>query len=126
MKLKDEYLEKLKAQLDVWSADIDVLEAKARRAEAELRIKCEEQVELLKLRREEAKSRFAEIKGSAGEAWLELKKGGDEAWESLRRAFEEARKKFDQPTSSTSEETAATDAPVAEEVNEENKTQEAI
>ena len=126
MKLKDEYLEKLKAQLDVWSAEIDVLEAKARRAEAELRIKCEEQVESLKVKREEAKSRFAEIKGSAGEAWLELKKGGDEAWESLRRAFEEARKKFDQPAPQSSEETVTTDTPAAEEVNEENKTQEAV
>jgi hypothetical protein len=94
MSLKDEYLEKLKLQLDEWSADIDVLEAKARKAEAELRIKYEQQIEALKAKREEAKVRVGEVKESAGEAWQELKKGGDAAWENIRKAFEEARKKF--------------------------------
>ncbi|HEY0268942.1 MAG TPA: hypothetical protein VGC12_06870 [Methyloradius sp.] len=94
MSLKDEYLEKLKAQLDEWSADIDLLEARAKEAEAKVRIKYEEQLIILKAKRDEAKAKIAEIHGSAGDAWQELKKSGDEAWEVLKKGFEEARKKF--------------------------------
>ncbi|MEZ0233274.1 MAG: hypothetical protein ACAH12_10575 [Methylophilaceae bacterium] len=94
MSLKDAYVEKLKAQLDEWSADIDVLEARARQVEADLRIKYESQVETLKLKREEAKLKLAEVQESAGDAWQELKKGGDEAWDAIKKSFEEARKKF--------------------------------
>ncbi|MCB5184535.1 hypothetical protein LG201_04890 [Methylobacillus gramineus] len=94
MSLKDAYVEKLKVQLDEWSADIDVLEAKVRQADAELRIKYDEQVIVLKEKRDEAKVKLAEVQSSAGEAWQELKKGSDEAWETIKHAFAEARKKF--------------------------------
>ncbi|SNR70641.1 hypothetical protein SAMN05192560_0613 [Methylobacillus rhizosphaerae] len=96
MSLKDEYVEKLKAQLDEWSADIDVLDAKVRKTDAELRIKYDEQVSALKLKREEAKVKLAEVQSSAGEAWKELRKGSDEAWESIKSAIAEARKKFNE------------------------------
>lgn len=95
MSARDAYLEKLKAQLDEWSADIDVLEARARKVDADLRVKLNEQLAILRSRRDDAKARLAEIQGSAGDAWQELRKGGDDAWESIRRAFAEARKKFD-------------------------------
>ncbi|CAG0991096.1 hypothetical protein MTYP_02288 [Methylophilaceae bacterium] len=94
MSLKDAYVEKLKAQLDEWSADIDVLEARAKKVDAELRVKCDEQLVVLRSKRDEAKVRLKEIQESAGDAWQELRKGGDEAWESIKHAFIEARKKF--------------------------------
>jgi len=94
MSLKDEYLEKLKAQLDEWSADIDVLEARAKQAEAAARVKYDEQLTILKAKRDEAKAKITEIHSSTGEAWQELKKSGEEAWEVLKKGFEEARKKF--------------------------------
>lgn len=96
MSLKDEYVEKLKAQLDEWSADIDVLEAKVRKADAELRIKYDEQIATLKDKREDAKVKLGEIQSSAGEAWKELKKGSDEAWDAIKHAIAEARKKFNE------------------------------
>lgn len=96
MSLKDEYVEKLKAQLDEWSADIDVLEAKVRKADAELHIKYDEQVIALKQKRDEAKVKLAEIQASAGEAWQELRKGSDDAWDAIKRALAEARKKFNE------------------------------
>lgn len=95
MSAKDAYLEKLKAQLDEWSADIDVLEARARKVDADLRVKINEQLTVLRGRRDDARARLTEIQDSAGDAWQELRKGGDEAWESIKRAFAEARKKFD-------------------------------
>jgi chromosome segregation ATPase len=94
MSRKDEYVEKLKAQLDEWSAEIDVLEARLRQANADLHITYETEVEALKLKRDEAKVRLALVQESAGEAWQELRKGSDEAWESIKKAVAEARKKF--------------------------------
>lgn len=94
MSIKDDYVEKLKAQLDVWSADIDVLEARARQVEADVRLKYEEQITVLKAKREEAKAKLAEVQGAATEAWQEIKKGADEALDIIKKSFEEARKKF--------------------------------
>lgn len=94
MSLKDDYVEKLKAQLDEWSAEIDVLDARLHQVDADLRIKYGEQVDNLRLKRDDAKLKLLELQGSAGDAWQELKKGSDEAWEVIKHAVSEARKKF--------------------------------
>jgi len=94
MSLKDVYIEKLKAQLDEWSADISKLEEKALKAEADLRVKYDQELQELKAKKQEAKLKLAELIDSSEEAWQELKLGGEEAWEVIRKAFEEARKKF--------------------------------
>ncbi|MBL8505889.1 hypothetical protein [Methylobacillus glycogenes] len=94
MSLKDDYVEKLKAQLDEWSAEIDVLDARLHQVDADLRIKYGEQVDNLRLKRDDAKLKLLELQASAGDAWQELKKGSDEAWEVIKHAVSEARKKF--------------------------------
>ena len=96
MSLKDTYVDNLKAQLDKWSADIDVLEARARQVDADLRIKYDEQLATMRTKRDEATVKMQEIQQSAGDAWQEVRKGGDEAWDSIRRAIAEARKKFEE------------------------------
>lgn len=94
MSRKDEFVAKLKAQLDEWSAEIDELEVKAHLAKAEARDEYQEQLSMLKARRDEAKGKIAEIQGAAEDAWEELKKGGEDAWDTIRKALAEARKKF--------------------------------
>lgn len=94
MSMKDEYLNKLKNQLDEWSADIDKLELRAREADAEFRGHYEAQLSTLKTKRDEARVRLTLLKNSAGDAWQELRKGSDEAWVSIKHAIVEARKKF--------------------------------
>lgn len=94
MSIKDDYVEKLKAQLDEWSADIDAFEERAQTLDAEVRAKAQGQLVLLRAKRDDARRKLKEIQDSAGDAWLELRKGGDEAWESIKHALIEARKKF--------------------------------
>lgn len=94
MSMKDEYVAKLKAQLDEWSTEIDELEVKAHLAQADLRDKYQEQLTILKARRDEAKGKVAEIQGATEEAWEDLKKGGEDAWEAIKKAVAEARKRF--------------------------------
>lgn len=95
MSLKDEYLNKLKKQLEEWGADIDTLEVRARQADEELHEMYNAHLAGLKARRDEAEVRLALLRDSAGDAWHELRKGSDEAWESIKHAIAEARKKFD-------------------------------
>lgn len=92
--LKDAYIDKLKTQLDEWSADIDVLEARVRKADEQFRLKYESQLASLKVKRDEARVKLIELQKSTGDAWQELRKGSDEAWDSIKKAVAEARKKF--------------------------------
>ncbi len=94
MSTKDEYIAKLKTQLDEWSADIDELEVQAHLAKAELKDKYAVQIAELKAKRDEAEGKVSELQEAAGDAWEELKKGGEEAWGSIVKAVAEARKKF--------------------------------
>ncbi len=94
MKLKDEYVAKLKTQLDDWSADIDELEVQANLAKAELRDKYNEHLSVLKSKHHDAKSKVIEIQNATEGAWTELKKGSDIIWDDVKNTLEEARKKF--------------------------------
>lgn len=85
--------EKLKAQLDEWHADLDKLDAKARGASADAKIKHEEEVSSLRQQRDAAKEKLAEIQSSSEDAWEHLKEGAESAWADLKEAFIKA--KFD-------------------------------
>lgn len=94
MSTKDEYVAKIKAQIDEWSTDIDALEVQAHLAKAEFRDKYAVQIAELKTKRDEAAVKAAEVQEIAEEAWEEVKKGGEEAWSGMVKAFAELRKTF--------------------------------
>ncbi|HQN65240.1 MAG TPA: hypothetical protein PLR90_08435 [Methylophilus sp.] len=94
MNLKDEYVEKLKAQLDEWSADIDKLEVQAHLAKAELKDNYAKHLAELRAIHNDAASKINQIQNATEGAWEELKKGGEGAWSSIVNAMTEARKKF--------------------------------
>ncbi|HOY69939.1 MAG TPA: hypothetical protein PL131_03955 [Methylotenera sp.] len=95
MSTKDEYVAKLKAQLDEWSTDIDELEVQANLAKAELKDKYAEQIAELKAKKTEAEGKVSELQDAAEEAWEEIKKGGESIWDTLKTTFNEAKSKFD-------------------------------
>ena len=94
MSKRDAYVKKLKAQLDEWSAELDKLETKARKAKGEIKIKYEEQVASLRRQRDEAKQKLAQIQEVADNAWEELKQGAEDTWAKLKKAFSKARSQF--------------------------------
>lgn len=95
MSTKDEYVAKLKMQLDEWSSDIDALEVKAHLAKADLKDKYAEQIADLKAKKIEAEGKLSELQDAAEEAWEEIKKGSESIWETLKTTFNEAKSKFD-------------------------------
>jgi hypothetical protein len=95
MSLRDTYTDKLKAQLDEWNTQIDILEIKAKQADIELGLVYQQQIQELKQKRDEAMTKFDELQEATEEAWEEVKKGGESIWEIIKTTFHEAKSKFD-------------------------------
>ena len=85
---RDAYVEKLKAKLDEWNAEIDRLQAKSKNAEADARIEYEQKVGELRRLRDDARERLDHLKGAGSDAWDEMRSGFQEFWDHATRAFE--------------------------------------
>jgi uncharacterized coiled-coil DUF342 family protein len=91
---KEEYIQKLDAQLREWSAGIDDLKAKADKAKGEIKTEYNKQIESLDAKREAARKKLKELKEAGGQAWEELKTGAEKAWNELKTALDNAVDKF--------------------------------
>jgi len=94
MSRKEAYEQKLQAQLDQWSAEIDKLKAKAESKGADAQLEYHRQIKELRARQEIAKNKLAELRASSGDAWEDIKAGADSAWDSLNEALKSAASRF--------------------------------
>ena len=94
MNQREQYLEKLKAQLDAWNAELTKWEAKARGAQADMRIEYEKQIESFRRQRDQGLDQMHKVQAASGDAWRDLVRGADDAWEKMRDAFEKASARF--------------------------------
>ena len=92
---KDEYVEKLKSQLDQWNAETSRWEEKARVATTEMKAEYEKQLATLAARREEAMLQMKLLQGASTEAWRDMMQGADAAWKEMQDAFTKARSHFE-------------------------------
>ncbi|HEY7656503.1 MAG TPA: hypothetical protein VH881_06535 [Burkholderiales bacterium] len=94
MSKRDEYVEKLKKQLDQWNAEVAKWEEKTRQAQAGMRVEYDKQLQAFRHQRDQALEHMRRIQSSSGEAWIDLMRGADDAWARMREAFEKARSHF--------------------------------
>jgi hypothetical protein len=94
MSMKDAYEQKLQAQLDEWSAEIEKLKAKADNAEADTQLEYYKQIEKIRSMQESASNKLVELKDAGDDAWEDLKAGLDSAWDSLGSAVKSAASRF--------------------------------
>jgi len=94
MSNRDEYIAKLKAQLDQWNAEIAKWEAKAKEAQADMRIEADKRLEAYKRQRDDAVEQMRKMQAASGDAWRELMHGAEDAWAKMREAFERASSHF--------------------------------
>ena len=94
MEKRDEYVEKMKVQLDQWNGEIAKWEAKADIAQAGARAEFDKRLEAVRQQREQALYQLRLMQSAAGDAWLEMMKGTDEAWARMREAFDKASSHF--------------------------------
>lgn len=85
------YVEKLKARIAEWDAEIDKLKAKSAEAKDGARIKIDHAIEDLKEHRKAAATKAREANEAADDAWEDLKEGFESAWHSLSAAFKSAK-----------------------------------
>jgi lipid II:glycine glycyltransferase (peptidoglycan interpeptide bridge formation enzyme) len=92
---RDEYVQKLKAQLDQWNAEAKKWEAKAEEATASMKAEYEKQLNTLHSRRDEAMYQLKLLQGASTEAWQDMMKGADQAWKGMQEAVNRARSHFE-------------------------------
>jgi len=94
MSKRDEYVEKLKGQLDQWNAEVAKWEAKAQKAQAGARVEYDKHLNDLRRQRDQALEHMKRVQAASGEAWVDLVRGADEALAKMREALEKARSHF--------------------------------
>ena len=92
---RDEYIQKLKSQIDKWNAEAAKWEAKAKQAQAGMQAQYAKQLEQFHARRNEALAELRRMQNASADAWREMMRGADAALKSMQEAFEKARRQFD-------------------------------
>lgn len=91
---RDAYVEKFEAELDQLNARIDAIEAKAKKAKADARIKHEKELDQLRAQRDAARSKLDDLRSASGDAWHELKGGFERSWNEFSDSVKHAVERF--------------------------------
>jgi chromosome segregation ATPase len=94
MNTKDAYYQQLRAKLDEWNAEIDLLQAKASQADAEARVQLQEEIRRLHAQQKTAQTKLDALRRSGEGAWEDMKAGLEAAWDALGSAVVSARTRF--------------------------------
>ena len=92
---RDEYVQKLKAQIDNWNAEAARWEERARKAQAGMKVEYERQLDNFRKKRDEAMTELRRLQGASADAWMEMMRGMEASAKSMQEAFERARRSFD-------------------------------
>jgi chromosome segregation ATPase len=94
MSTRASHVEKLKAQLVEWRADLDRLEAEARRTTSDGELRYQKEIAELRQKAEEAQETLQKIKEGDEDAWNDLKKGAENMWGAFKKSFVKAKSEF--------------------------------
>ena len=87
MSEREQYIEKAKARIDQWNAEID-------EAEADAKINYQKQIDGMRAQRDDAEAKLKELREASDDAWHDMKSGFDKAWDSLTSSFNSAMSRF--------------------------------
>jgi hypothetical protein len=88
------YEEKFDAQLEEWSAEIALHNAKADKARAEVKIEYYKMIETLQGKQDSARLKLQQLRTAGDDAWEDLKTGAENVWTEVKNAFQSAATKF--------------------------------
>jgi hypothetical protein len=94
MEIQDAYKQKLGAQLKEWSAQINLLEAKAANAAADVKVKAAEELRELRAKQRAAAGKMKELGKAGAEAWDQVRESADKIWAELKTGVANAQSKF--------------------------------
>ena len=85
------YEEKFDTQLKEWNAEIILLNAKADKAKAEVKVEYYKMIETLQ---DTARIKLDELRNAGDDAWEDIRTGADKVWSDARTAFDSAVARF--------------------------------
>lgn len=88
---RDEYVRKLKEQIDQWNAQLAKWEAMSE----EVKNRYLQQLDEAQVRRDEALEELRRIQGASADAWRDMMRGADSVFKAMQDAFDRARRQFD-------------------------------
>ncbi len=92
---REEYVQKLKSQIDQWNAQAGHWEAQMNEAQGRMREEYARQLDQVKTRREEMLYQLRLLQNASAGAWEDLARGADQAWKGMQEAFDHARSHFE-------------------------------
>jgi lipid II:glycine glycyltransferase (peptidoglycan interpeptide bridge formation enzyme) len=95
MNTRDEFVEKLKSQLDQWNAEIARWEKKGKDAQAQWQAESAKQLDALRSQREKGLYQLRLLQNASAEAWTEVMRGAEQAWKEMGEAWAKARSHFE-------------------------------
>jgi predicted nucleic acid-binding Zn-ribbon protein len=87
MSEKQSYRKKIEASMEQWNAEIDKLEARADRAEADMQLQYYEELKKLRALQEEARGKLEELEEAGDDTREELERAVDNATNAIERAM---------------------------------------
>jgi hypothetical protein len=91
---RDEYVEKMKKQLDDWNGRLAHWEGEMQKAQAGLKVQFQSQLQYFQKQRDEMAKRMTDVQYSSQAAWGEMSRGLEEAWKTMSSSFERAWSEF--------------------------------
>lgn len=91
---REAYVNKLKAQIDEWDAEVAKLEAQAKKAQADVQARYMEEVDKLNKRLAEGREMMKQIQNANEAALKDLMDGSERMWDSFEEAFRKARSRY--------------------------------
>ena len=94
MEIEAAYRQKMAAQLKEWGAQIDLFEAKAENAGADMKVRHAEALSKLRATQGTASEKMRDLEKASGEAWEQVKTTADKIWDELKDGIADAHAKF--------------------------------
>jgi multidrug resistance efflux pump len=94
MTTRSEYIEKAKARLDRWDAQIQEMEARIAETEADSKAAYKAQLDDMEGKRDEAQHLVERLQTSSGEALDDLSASAEASLKELKQGFEKATQRF--------------------------------
>jgi len=91
---REEYVERMKKQLDEWNAKLGEWEVEVQKAQSGAKMHYEAQIKALEKQRDETIKRLNETREASQAAWMEVSKGAESAWKAMQSSFEKAWSEF--------------------------------
>jgi hypothetical protein len=89
---REEYVEKMRATVDEWNQDIDLLDDKARNSGNEKMEKASALIGQLDQNLAEGNEALMNIAGTTDDSWVDLKPAAEAIWENITKLIGETRK----------------------------------